>query len=144
MNRRELLSGALLAAQRSGADDRSLVEERERQFAATLARRDFQAFQTFLSPEAIFIGDGDKPAAARGRRAVSERWRRFFDAPAPPFSWAPDMVEVLESGTLALSSGVVKNAQGAPVGRFNSVWRRESDGRWLVVFDRGCCLCAAG
>jgi ketosteroid isomerase-like protein len=23
------------------------------------------------------------------------------------------------------------------MGTFNSIWRREADGRWLVVFDKG-------
>jgi ketosteroid isomerase-like protein len=27
------------------------------------------------------------------------------------------------------------------MGTFNSVWRRESDGSWKVVFDKGCDAC---
>jgi hypothetical protein len=46
-------------------------------------------------------------------------------------------VEVLASGALALTSGPVRDAAGAVVGRFNSVWRREPDGVWMVVFDKG-------
>ena len=48
-----------------------------------------------------------------------------------------DVVEVLESGNLALSSGPVRNASGEEVGRFNSIWRKEADGTWRVVFDKG-------
>jgi hypothetical protein len=47
-------------------------------------------------------------------------------------------VEVLDSGTLALSSGRVRDPQGTRVGTFNSVWRRASGGRWKIVFDKGC------
>jgi ketosteroid isomerase-like protein len=43
--------------------------------------------------------------------------------------------------TLALSSGPVRDASGRRVGTFNSVWRREGDGRWRVVFDKGCRVC---
>jgi ketosteroid isomerase-like protein len=68
---------------------------------------------------------------------VLEGWRAFFDGPTAPFSWEPDQVEVLESGELALSTGLVKNPDGVVTARFNSIWQRQGDGRWLVVFDKG-------
>lgn len=51
--------------------------------------------------------------------------------------WHPDVVEVLDSGELALSSGPVRLASGAEAGRFNSIWRKDADGQWRVVFDKG-------
>jgi ketosteroid isomerase-like protein len=68
---------------------------------------------------------------------------RYFEGGAAPFSWAPETVEVLHSGDLAFSSGPVRNPAGERVGTFNSVWRRERDGRWQIVFDKGCPSCAA-
>lgn len=59
----------------------------------------------------------------------------MFEGPAP-FSWEPDQVEVIQSGTLAFSTGPVRNAEGVIVSRFNSVWRLE-DGAWRVLFDKG-------
>lgn len=110
------------------------VEAREIAFAATMADRDFEAFLTFVSPEAIFFGtDG----AQRGRDAVAEGWAPYFQGDQAPFSWHPDTVEVLESGRLALSSGPVYTPDGEQVGRFNSIWRLDPDGVWRVVFDRG-------
>jgi ketosteroid isomerase-like protein len=54
-------------------------------------------------------------------------------------------VEVLESGTVAMSSGPVRDPAGTRVGTFNSVWRREPDGNWKIMVDNGCpaCNCAA-
>ena len=68
----------------------------------------------------------------------------FAATMAAPFSWLSENVEVLDSGQLAHSSGPVLNAKGERVGTFNSIWRRESDGSWKVVFDNGCdaCNCA--
>ena len=48
------------------------------------------------------------------------------------------MIEVLPSGTLALSSGPVFDPDGKKVGTFNSIWRRERNGKWQVIFDKGC------
>lgn len=114
---------------------RQQVMETERAFAASMQARDFEKFSGFLSKEAVFMApDGPK----RGREAVAEAWRGYFDGPAAPFSWAPDEVEVLASGTLAYSSGPVRDQSGRQVGRFNSVWRLEGPGTWKIVFDRGC------
>ena len=110
------------------------VESSEIAFARTMADRDLEAFRSFLAPEAVFFR-GDEPL--RGRDAIVEAWAPFFEGPTPPFSWRPDVVQVLETGDLALTSGPVMDASGSEVGRFNTVWRRQADGRWLVVFDKG-------
>ncbi|MEJ2384941.1 MAG: nuclear transport factor 2 family protein [Xanthomonadales bacterium] len=110
------------------------VRATEQAFAQTLADRDFEAFRTFLSPEAVFFS-GDR--ALRGSNAVAAAWKPYFDEPDPPFSWRAETVEVLDSGTLALSSGPVFGPDGRRVGTFNSIWRRDASGAWKVVFDKG-------
>jgi len=107
----------------------------ESSFAASMAERNFEAFDSHVSPEAIFFGD---TTVMRGKQAVLKNWRRFFEKPDPPFSWKPDVIEVLPSGKLALSSGPVFDPKGQQVGTFSSIWRRESDGSWKIVFDKGC------
>lgn len=114
------------------------VLQAEAAFANTLAARDSQAFGTFIALDAVFFGSRD---TLRGRPAVIAGWRPFFEGPVAPFSWSPGVVEVLESGTLALSSGPVRDPAGRRIGTFNSVWRRDADGRWRVVFDKGCPAC---
>jgi ketosteroid isomerase-like protein len=113
------------------------VRTAERAFAATMAARDAAAFAGFVSEEALFLGRN----VLRGRAAVVEGWSAFFKEPAAPFSWEPESVEVLDSGTLALSSGPVRNPQGEVVATFNSIWRLEIDGKWRVIFDKGCPAC---
>lgn len=110
------------------------VEAREIAFAKTMADRDFDAFLSFVSPEAVFFNDNEP---LRGHDAISQMWAPFFEGETAPFSWHPDVIEVLGSGRLALSSGPVRGASGDVVGRFNSIWRRDEDGRWHVVFDKG-------
>jgi ketosteroid isomerase-like protein len=110
------------------------VKAREIAFARTMAERDFESFLTFISPEAVFFGEGE---SLRGREAIARAWEPYFEGPDAPFSWHPDVVEVLDSGRLALTSGSVLAASGEPLGRFNSVWRKDADDQWRVVFDRG-------
>ena len=120
------------------AGDRALTRQvfaAESSFAASMARRDLKAFAALVSPEAVFFSDS---AALRGKEAVVEAWRKFFVQRDPPFSWKPETVEVLSSGRLALTSGPVHDPGGKLIGSFTSIWRREADGRWLVIFDKGC------
>jgi ketosteroid isomerase-like protein len=111
----------------------------ESSFAATMANRDSTTFATFLAPEAIFFGE---KSVMRGKPAVIDGWRALFVGPTAPFSWKPEAVEVLASGTLAHSSGPVHDANGRQIGNFNSIWRREPDGTWRVIFDKGCPVCS--
>ncbi len=115
----------------------------ESSFAASMTQRNLEDFAAFLSPEAVFFAD---TTAMRGKAAVIEGWRQFFKGPDAPFSWKPEVIEVLSSGTLALSSGPVHDPSGKRVAIFNSIWRRERDGNWRVIFDKGApvCNCKAG
>lgn len=114
------------------------VWDTETAFAKTMAARDHAAFVSFLSPETIFQG-GVGPL--RGRDAVAAAWKRFYDGPQAPFSWAPDRAVVLGSGTLASTSGPVFDPSGKRTGTFNSVWRKDVDGKWRIIFDSGCPAC---
>jgi uncharacterized protein (TIGR02246 family) len=122
------------------SDLQQQVADTERAFAKTMADRDHEAFQTFLSEEAVFFGAGE---VLRGKEAIAEGWRGLYTGPDALFSWEPVEVEVLESGTLALSSGPVYNPQGERTGTFNSIWRLEADGKWRVIFDKGCPPCGS-
>lgn len=115
------------------------VKETERRFAATMARRDLAGFADLLSDEAIFFSGR---SVLRGKPAVVQAWTRFYEGPTPPFSWEPERVEVLDGGSLALSTGPVRDAAGQKLATFNSIWRREADGRWRIVFDKGEPVCA--
>ncbi len=114
------------------------VRAREQAFAKTMADRDLAAFSRFVSEEAVFAGG---QTTLRGRRAVVEGWKARFEGQKAPFSWAPERVEAVASGTLALSSGPVFDPDGKRIGTFHSTWRKEKDGQWRVVLDIGCPPC---
>jgi ketosteroid isomerase-like protein len=131
-------------AMANAADDLAALTEQVRAteiaFAKTLADRDVKAFRNMIAPDVIWLAD--KPL--RGPDQVLTRWQKFFDAPQPPFSWAPEIVEVQAGGKLALSTGPVFSAAGKQIGTYTSIWRREASGEWKIIFDRGCphCDCA--
>jgi ketosteroid isomerase-like protein len=121
-------------ARDSNGELKRQVMATERAFAATMKARDFEAFKRFIADEAIFF---TAQGPLRGKAAIARGWRPYYDKPQAPFTWEPEEVEVVESGTLAYSGGPIYNAAGQRIGRFNSIWRLKAPGKWEVVFDRG-------
>ena len=135
------MTSLVLAASVSGAATNAELKEEVRRtetaFAKTMADRDHAAFASFLASETVFFGRG----VLRGKTAVADAWKGFYEGQAAPFSWAPENVEVLDNGELGFSSGPVFDPAGKRVGTFNSVWRKEKDGKWRIIFDKGCPPC---
>ncbi|HET7746305.1 MAG TPA: nuclear transport factor 2 family protein, partial [Vicinamibacteria bacterium] len=115
-----LVMAVVLAFGAAGAEGEDLaalreqVRKAEAAFAKTMADRDHAAFVSHLADEAVFYGR----EPLRGKEAVAAGWKPFFAEKTAPFSWAPDRVEVVASGTLAMSQGPVFDPSGKRVGTF--------------------------
>ena len=131
-----VLAGPAHAQQKGTAADE--VRAAETAFAKSMADRNLAAFTALLADDTVFWGG---KGVNRGKAAVAADWKRFFDGPDAPFSWVPAEVEVLSSGNLGFTSGPVFDPKGNRIGTFNSVWQRQSDGSWKIVFDKGCPPC---
>ncbi len=141
---RSLLAWTLVAVPglvraETNAELQEQVRKAETAFAATLASRDVAAFGRFVAEDAVFFGSD---SVQHGKAEVVAAWKGLFDGPKAAFSWAPQDVEVVGSGGLALSSGPVYDASGRRFGTYTSVWRREKDGAWKIVLDKGNPYCA--
>lgn len=137
-----LLAGCAAVPPRASIVDlERQVADAERGFARSMAERDFAAFQRFVADDAVFYSG---PTPLRGKQAVAAAWKRFYEKSDAPFSWAPEKVAVLESGTLAISSGPVRDPAGKHFTTYSSIWRLEAPGVWRIVFDKGepACDCA--
>ena len=132
------ISGIVFAEAPIMKESNKTVEETERAFADTMARRDFEKFKTFISEEAVFFS---ATTPLRGRQQIADAWEGYFKDPLAPFSWEPEHVEVLDSGSLAWSSGPVYDADGKRVATFNSVWQLDASNQWRIIFDKGNDVC---
>jgi len=106
------------------------VANAERAFAKAFADRDSAKFFAMVAPDANFLGF----RTLRGKDAVAKGWSRLFEGPAP-FSWGPERVEVTADGKLGLSTGPIYDPSGKHTGDYSSVWQKQSDGSWKVIFD---------
>lgn len=135
-----------------GSFDRAARTEELRKvelaFAASVMENRPEVFAAFLDDEAVFVGGTD---VRRGRATIVEAWKGFFAAGRPEFEWHPEVVELSADGQLGLTRGPwtirSREKDGRAVeqsGTFNSVWRRQADGSWRIVFDAGCAPCDCG
>lgn len=115
------------------------VWAREMSFARSVADHDGAAFARHLAPDAVFAVGTPRPT--RGAAAIARAWEPIVRGDALRLEWYPARTTV--SGDLAWSTGpaLLERLDGREpryaVSEFQSVWRRGSDGRWLVLFDGG-------
>ncbi len=131
-----VISFLITASPAKAADMSSLeleVSRVEQAFANSMADRDFEAFKSFIDDEAVFWGAGP----LRGKQAVWDAWQGYFEETEAPFAWKPETVLVLESGDLALSTGPVWIADGTVTAYYHSTWRKNEQGQWKIIFDKG-------
>lgn len=109
-------------------------------FSRSAENRDLEAFVAFMDPEVRFVTG----RISRGPEEVAEGWANFFKPDGPLMRWRPMIVEIVASGTLAISRGPYRqtrlNEDGESVhtwGTFNSTWRLDQHGEWRVLFDAG-------
>ena len=110
-------------------------------FSQSVENHDKDAFAALIDEDARFVGNTN---ATRGRAEIVEAWSAFFTEDGPRQVWRPQIIEVLESGDLAISRGPYrlrsKDENGEPTeewGTYNSIWRKNADGKWHIIFDAG-------
>ena len=114
-------------------------------FAESVAQRNRERFLTFLADATTF--NGGTPGEIHGRDTVMKEWADFFDPSGPTLTWAPTKAEVIGAGDLGYTTGrSIFRGRGADGtiqerhGEYLTVWRRQRDGSWKVVFDTGSTL----
>jgi ketosteroid isomerase-like protein len=117
---------------------RCQVWQRELSFARSVADHDPVAFAGFLAANTAF-GVSREPTV--GREAVTREWQGIIDGTALRLEWYPAVVTVGGDGRTAYSSGPAlyqdPKTGAYRHGRYGSVWQREQDGEWRMIFDDG-------
>jgi ketosteroid isomerase-like protein len=114
-------------------------------FAQSVAEKNREKFLSFVADVTTF--NGGSANELRGRDAVMKAWADFFAPDGPTLTWTPLKGEVIGAGDLGYTTGRSvyrqKDATGkvtARNGQYLTVWRKQADGSWKVVFDTGSTL----
>lgn len=126
------LALVLLAATASSSGAANDVRDAETAFANAFADRDQAKFFSFVTEDATFLGPNK---TLSGKAQVIETWSEFFKDAKAPFSWRPERVVVNGAGDIGLSIGPIFDPAGNTIGNYSSVWQKQKDGTWKVIFD---------
>lgn len=119
------------------------VWQREQSFARSVAEHDAVAFAAHVAENAAF-GAGT-PQPDRGREAIVKRWAGLIEGKQVALRWYPTRVTMAPGvDDVAWSSGPSlievldpKAKDRYLIGAFHSVWHKDADGAWRVLFDDG-------
>lgn len=133
---KHLLAAALLIALAAAAPASAETAEEavaaERAFAAAASRDGVApAFRATAAPDALLFAPDPVPA-----QAELARWP---EGGAGSLLWAPSLTAVARSGDLAFNTGpyVMRRPGGETRGWFFTLWRRQPDGGWRWLIDKG-------
>ena len=122
--------------------DECTVFARELSFAQSVADHDAKAFADHVGADAAFDAGGASPK--RGRAAIVEAWTPIVEGKGIRLEWYPARTTIGGVGDIAWSTGpalIERLAHDAKphylLGQFRSVWHKDADGTWRVLFDDG-------
>jgi ketosteroid isomerase-like protein len=114
-------------------------------FAQSVADKNREKFLSFIADVTTF--NGGTGNELHGRDAVMKAWGDFFAPDGPTLSWTPLNGEVVGAGDVGYTTGRSvyrqKGADGKVTerrGQYITVWRKQADATWKVVFDTGSTL----
>ena len=119
------------------------VWQRELSFARSVAAHDAAAFAGHVGENAAF--GASTPEPIRGREAIVKRWTGLIEGKRVVLRWYPTRVTMAPGvADTAWSSGPslfeVLDPEAKDhylLGAFHSVWHKDADGVWRVLFDDG-------
>jgi len=119
----------------------SAIVRADRDFCQALVDRNLERFLSFVADDTTFSGGA---APLRGKDAVAQGWARYFKEGGPTVTWKPIKADVLVGGDVGYTVGTwerrTPDADGKLVvthGDYLTVWEKQTDGAWKVVFDTG-------
>ena len=99
-----------------------------------------RAFLTYAAEDAVLMRNNK---LIKGYDVIQQRFEANSPDPSTlTLTWAPDFVDVSESGDLGYTYGTYSLVRTDSLGNkttntgvFHTVWRRQSDGSWKFVWD---------
>ena len=114
----------------------------DREFSRVTGEQRLAGFVTFMD-DSVGTLRPDSPVI-HGREAMAGRWKRLLDNADLSLDWEPIYAEASGSGDFGFTVGRSvfkqrgeKGWEVAGTGKYVTVWRRQQDGSWKVLFDSG-------
>lgn len=127
------------AAAAAPATEDTLLQA-DRDFNKTTKEKGFEGWMQFMAEDVILLRG--KPVI--GKDAVRSTIKSDWDEPGYSLTWEPNRAAIFKSGKMGYTSGRWtyrgKNEKGekqALQGDYLTVWQKQGDGSWKVIYDGG-------
>lgn len=121
------------------------ITKADEQFCQAVADRNVERFRSFIAENATFNGGTEEDE--HGRDAIQKAWSVYFEPGGSTLTWKPEKAEVLPAGEVGYTVGRWERRSKGPDGRMTpmrgnylTVWRKQRDGAWRIVYDTGSAL----
>ncbi len=138
--KRLLLLVALLVSTLCVAQDASVLLKADRDFARAVARNGLEGWMSYMADNAVIL----RHQPFVGREAIRIAMQKAFSDSSITLTWTPTRGQVFKSRDLGYTVGryqvVHRTDKGDSVtsaGSYLTVWQKQADGRWMVVWDGG-------
>ena len=129
----------LLAAGLAQAPEEALLQA-DRDFNKATVEKGLEGWMQFMADDVILLRG--KPVF--GKEAVRTTIKTDWDDPGYSLTWEPKRAELFKSGKMGNTSGrwtyKGRNDKGEKLtlhGDYLTVWQKQSDGSWKVIYDAG-------
>jgi ketosteroid isomerase-like protein len=123
------------------ADIAGLLEA-DQAFDRATATKGLEGFASFIADDVSTLRP-DKPVIT-GKSAMVDLWTPLLHNPALSIRWKPLSASASTGGDLGYTVGSYEITQTddkgktvAATGKYVTIWRKQADGSWKVVFDSG-------
>ncbi len=120
----------------SNAPDADVLLKLDREFAKQSAARGSLAWQEFMAPDAAKPANGGRVLV--GPQEIGDNMLAAFGS-GFTLSWEPLRGEISRGGKLGYTWGRYRSDFNGKAGEgtYMTVWQKQPDGRWKVLFDTG-------
>ncbi len=135
-----VLAACQEVAPRASADAVESLRRADAAMSKAIAERNLDAIIAFYAEDAVLL-----PAARpgiEGQAAIREEWKDILSIPDFENTSSTSRTEVAANGDLGYTTGTyvakMLGEDGKPAtepGKWVTIWKRQGDGRWLIVVD---------
>jgi len=129
----------ILSAATVAAAEKELMQA-DRDFCSDWQKNGAEAWARWFAENGVKEAG---PIPAVGREAVRKSVDETFGQPGSSLMWTPDEARAMEDGRMGLTRGhftAVFNTKGEKKeirGQYITIWRKQKDGNWRIVWDGG-------
>lgn len=137
-----LVSAGWALARVDSAAARQALLDADKAFARETGENGLEGFLSFFAEDATIFPPNSP--ILRGKARIREHYAKAFGTPGFRLTWTPIDADVAENGDLGYTYGTFEmskqDASGRLLsrsGKYCTIWKKQSDGRWKVVADIG-------